>query len=170
VARAGRAILSFKLTGPKVGDEETGDGKEHTDENGCSGEKLRSKASVLKVQRSSDRQCGPVLIGFSRLFSRFIGAELTLSIEPIVDILSGRGLFRLGQHANRDVNILAMVTALNAVMDRVRLVQSARLVVASCAGTRRSSPPPNLTAVWILLAALTLGIVFGTFHTLHRGR
>lgn len=139
--------------------------------------------NTLPYPRTISRVLGVALIGFSLLFSRFISAEFIVSIAPFVGLLSGLALFLLGARANRDVNILvlnilAMLTALNAVMDLVQLVQNSHITLgamrndaAAFAAEFTPGIPPALWAlVWALAAVVILGVSiwYSVIHPLRR--
>jgi hypothetical protein len=94
------------------------------------------------------------------------------------------GLFLLGQRANRDINIvilniLVMLTALNAVMDLVQLVQFSHIGIGQLrndAAAFSAEITPLIPAavwgfIWALLAVLMLGVSvwFSIIHPLRRG-
>jgi hypothetical protein len=140
--------------------------------------------NTLPYPRTISRILGIALIVFSLLFSRFISAQFIVSIAPFVGLLSGLALFLLGQRANRDINmlvlnILAMLTALNAVMDLVQLVQFSNIglgqlrndAAAFSAEITPLIPAAVWAFIWALLAVLTLGVSvwFSIIHPLRRG-
>jgi hypothetical protein len=139
--------------------------------------------NTLPYPRTISRILGVALVGFSLLFSRLISAQFVISIAPFVGLFSGIALFLLGARANRDVNILvlnilAMLTALNAVMDLVQLVQYSGIslgqlrndAAAFSAEITPGIPPAIWALLWALAAVLMLGISvwYSVIHPLRR--
>jgi len=139
--------------------------------------------NTLPYPRTISRILGIVLIVFSLLFSRFISAQFVISIAPLAGMLSGLALFLLGSRASRDanilvLNILAMLTGLNAVMDLVQLVQYSDIgmgqlrndAAAFSAEITPLIPAAVWAFVWALLAVLMLGVSvwFSVIHPLRR--
>jgi len=139
--------------------------------------------NTLPYPRTISRVLGIALIGFSLLFSRFISAEFIVSVAPFVGLLSGLALFLVGQRANRDVNIvvlniLAVLTALNAVLDLVQLTQNSgatlgalRNDAAAFSDTFTPGVPAAVWAfVWALMAVamLCVSVWYSIIHPLRR--
>ncbi len=140
--------------------------------------------NTVPYPRTISRILGVLLIGFAVLFSRFISAQFVVSIAPFVGVISGLALFLLGARANRDANILvlnvlAMLTALNAVMDLVQLVQYSDIGIGQvrndAAAFSAEITPLIPAAIWALLWALAAVLMLGVsvwysvIHPLRRG-
>jgi hypothetical protein len=139
--------------------------------------------NTVPYPRTISRILGVLLVGFALLFSRLISAQFMVSIAPFVGIISGLALFLLGARANRDVNILvlnilAMLTGLNAVMDLVQLVQFSDIGIgqvrndaaAFSAEITPLVPAAVWALVWALAAVLMLGVSvwYSVIHPLRR--
>ena len=139
--------------------------------------------NTVPYPRMISRILGVLLIGFALVFSRFVSAQFIVSIAPFVGMLSGLLLFLLGSRANRDVNILilnvlAMLTGLNAVMDLIQLVQYSDIGIGqvrndAAAFSAEITPlvPAAIWAfVWALAAVLMLGVSvwYSVIHPLRR--
>ncbi len=120
--------------------------------------------NTVPYPRTISRILGVLLIIISLLFSRFFSGEFVVSIAPFVGLLSGLALFLVGQRASRDVNIvvlniLAVVTALNAVLDLVQLTQNSEIMLGAlrndAAAFSDAFTPGVPAAVWAFVWALT---------------
>jgi hypothetical protein len=140
--------------------------------------------NTLPYPRTISRILGVVLVVFSLLFSRLISAQFIVSIAPFVGVISGVALFLLGSRGSRDLNILvlnilAMLTALNVVMDLVQLVQFSNIglgqlrndAAAFSAEFTPAIPAAMWALIWALLAVALLGVSvwYSVIHPLRKG-
>lgn len=142
--------------------------------------------NTIRYPRSISIALGIMLIIFSVLFARpdRFGAPLAL----IIGLLFGAGLIGLGWKAQRVVNllvlnVLAMVTSQNAVMDVLSLIRNSNATLNTGRGiitndaasfSREVAPliPANVWAlVWAGLSILMLGIAiyYSVIHPIKEG-
>lgn len=137
----------------------------------------------LRYSRTISRVLGVVIILISVLFAR--GPALQPPIALFVGVLSGVLLFFIGMKGSRDLNIfalnlLAMLTSLNAVFDIVYLVQNSAAMAGS--GNIRNDaaalatqvplvPAAVWAALWVICALIMLGmaIYFSIVRPVRRG-
>lgn len=121
-------------------------------------------ANTVRYSRSLSVALGVGLIGFSLLFGRF---SLTAFI---VGIAFGGVLILLGLRAHREVNLLvlnmlAIITGLNAVLDLIFLVGNSNIGIGSlrndAAAFAREVAPVIPAAVWALLWAVVAVAILG---------
>jgi hypothetical protein len=121
-------------------------------------------ANTVRYSRSLSIILGVGLIGFSFLFGRF---SLTAFI---VGIAFGGVLILLGWRANRDINLLvlnmlAIITGLNAVLDLIFLVGNSNIGLGElrndAAAFSREVAPLIPAAVWALLWAVLAVAILG---------
>lgn len=137
----------------------------------------------LPYPRAIARVLGVVVIVFSLLFSRFISAAFVVSLAPVVGLMSGLVLFLVGSRAGRDVNILvlnllAVLTALNAVLDLLYLIQNTSVMLgalrndaaAFSAEFTPGLPPAMWAIIWAMIVVLMLGVSiwYSIVHPLRR--
>lgn len=121
----------------------------------------------LRSTRTISFILGMVLIGFSLLFGRFSPTALA------VGVAFGVVLILLGYKANREVNalvlnVLAIITGLNAVLDVFFLVGSSGAALGNVRNDAAAFtadvfplvPAPIWALIWVVLAVFILGMAF----------